>query len=112
MVNRTKHLTRHERMKAESARQVGESVRENEVSTLSATIQARDSEIAVLKEEIYEIVKAGEVSKNCINTLHITVKELVKIRSQAQKRIKKNFLDHTLILKTTRLNWKKRKPGI
>ena len=85
MVNRTKHLTRHERMKAESARQVGESVRENEVSTLSATIQARDSEIAVLKEEIYEIVKAGEVSKNCINTLHITVKELEDKIAGAEK---------------------------
>ena len=60
-------------MKAESARQADESSRKNEVSTLSATIQARDSEIAVLKEEIYEIVKAGEVSKNCIKTLQVRV---------------------------------------
>ena len=68
----------HERMKAESARQVAESTRQaeetarkNELTNLTATVEARDSEIATLREQISEMEKTGEVSKKCLKTIQV-----------------------------------------
>eukprot|EP00116_Pleurobrachia_bachei_P010519 sb/3470781/ len=76
MVQRTKHLTRHERLKAENAKQAEEVARKNEVSSLNATIANKETEISNMRHQMEEQEKANDVSRKCIHALKEEVQQL------------------------------------